>query len=144
MTRRWLRFSAVGLIGLGVQLTALAVLTRLGVHYLIATAIAVEIALLHNYAWHCRWTWAQRPRVSHRLLRFHLANGIISVTSNLLWMRALTGAWGMPAIPANLVAISATSLLNFALGDRWVFPRGPVTRQLAVQRANRRLQGLFQ
>ncbi len=125
MTRRWAKFSAVGLIGLGVQLAVLAVLTNLGVHYLLATAIAVEVALLHNYAWHRRWTWAERPPASNRLLRFHIANGLISLASNLVWMRVLTGAWGIPAIPANLVAIAATSLLNFALGDRWVFAAVP-------------------
>lgn len=120
-----MKFSVVGLIGLGVQLTALALLTKLGVHYLVATAMAVEVALLHNYAWHRRWTWAERPSASNRLLRFHLANGLISLASNLVWMWLLTGACGVPAVPANLAAIAATSLLNFALGDRWVFAAMP-------------------
>ena len=57
---RWLKFSAVGGIGIGVQLAVLSVLIRAGVHYLVATAIAVEIALLHNYVWHKHWTWAGR------------------------------------------------------------------------------------
>jgi putative flippase GtrA len=96
---------------------------KLGVHYLVATALAVEIALLHNYAWHRRWTWADRNPRSGRLLRFHLANGVVSLLSNLLWMRVLTGGLGVPAVPANLAAITVTSLLNFALGERWVFNR---------------------
>ncbi len=75
MTRRWLKFSAVGLVGVGVQLAVLALLTKSGVNYLVATAVAVEVALLHNYAWHRRWTWADRDARSGRLLRFHLANG---------------------------------------------------------------------
>ena len=123
MTRRWLKFSAVGLAGVGVQLVVLAMLTKLGVNYLVATAVAVEIALLHNYAWHCRWTWADRNARSGRLLRFHLANGLVSLVSNLVWMRVLTGALGVPAVPANLAAITVTSLLNFAMGERWVFTR---------------------
>ena len=131
--QRWLKFSAVGLIGVGVQLAVLAMLTKLGMHYLVATAVAVETALLHNYVWHRRWTWAdrtadrrggpmaERPAPPGRLLRFHLANGLVSMASNLVWMRVLTGLCGIPAVPANLAAIAATSLLNFALGDRWVF-----------------------
>ena len=122
---RWLKFSAVGLLGMGVQLAVLAVLIRAGLHYLLATAIAVETALLHNYAWHHRWTWADRTATREagagRLLRFHLANGVVSIASNVMWMSLLTGAWGIPAVPANLLAISATSLLNFTLGERWVF-----------------------
>lgn len=121
MTQRWLKFSAVGLIGMGVQLAVLAILLRWRAHYLLATALAVEIALLHNYVWHRRWTWAGREQGRASLLRFHLANGLLSLVSNLLWMRLLTGWWGMPAVPANVLAITATALLNFSLGERWVF-----------------------
>ncbi len=130
LVQRWFRFSVVGLVGIGVQLAMLAVLTRGGLHYLLATAIAVETAVLHNYAWHCRWTWVERgvapAAEADRLLRFHVANGLVSIVSNLLWMRLLTGVWGMPAVPANLLAIGATSLLNFALSERWVLkPASP-------------------
>ena len=118
---RWLKFSVVGGIGIGVQLAALAMLVHWRVHYLVATAAAVEIALLHNYVWHKYWTWAGRENRCGRLLRFHLANGLVSVLSNLLWMYVLTGWLQVPPVPANLVAIGATALLNFALGDRWVF-----------------------
>jgi putative flippase GtrA len=124
---RWLKFSAVGLIGAGVQLCALALLVNLGAHYLLATALGVEAAVLHNYAWHRRWTWAEREAPPGRLLRFHIANGLVSVGSNLAWMRVLTGVWGVPAVLANLVAIAATSVLNFALGDRWVFAVRPAS-----------------
>ena len=49
---RWLKFNAVGVLGAGVQLCVLAALHRWGVHYLLATALAVESAVLHNYLWH--------------------------------------------------------------------------------------------
>jgi putative flippase GtrA len=116
---RWLKFNAVGLMGVAVQLAALSVLVKLGAHYLAATALAVEIAVLHNYAWHIRWTWPDRER--GRLVRFHLANGLISIVLNLVLMRVLTGWLGVAVLPANLLAIAATSILNFVLGDRWVF-----------------------
>jgi len=121
VTSRWLKFSAVGLLGVAVQLAVIQILTRLGVHSLIATAAGVETALLHNYCWHRRWTWADRPSDRGRLWRFHLANGLVSLLSNLAWMRLFTGAWHIPPVPANLAAIALTSVLNFALGERWVF-----------------------
>jgi putative flippase GtrA len=136
VTQRWLKFSVVGLVGVGVQLAVLALLTKFGVNYLVATAIAVEIALLHNYAWHRRWTWADREARAGRLLRFHLANGVVSLVSNLVWMRVLTGGLGVPAVPANLAAITVTSLLNFALGERWVFTR-------STEGARGRVEGLL-
>jgi len=115
---RWLRFNAVGAIGMLVQLGVLAVLVKLGVHYLAATALAVEAAVLHNYAWHIRWTWKERRG---RLWRFHLANGLVSMTANLAWMRLFAGWLGIPPLAANLMAIALTSAVNFLVGDRWVF-----------------------
>jgi putative flippase GtrA len=121
-----LKFNAVGIIGAGVQLSALALLSRLELHYLLATALAVETAVLHNYAWHRAWTWKDRPGGGRPFLRFHLANGLTSLVSNLALMTLLTGWLGLKVVPANLIAITATSLLNFLLGDRWVFARATV------------------
>jgi putative flippase GtrA len=122
---RWLKFNAVGMLGAVVQLGVLALLTRLGVHYLIATALAVETALLHNFVWHVRWTWLDRPATSRwgALWRFQVANGAISLLSNLVLMRLFTGSLGWPVLMANLIAIAITSAVNFLLGDRWVFAR---------------------
>jgi putative flippase GtrA len=117
---RWLKFSAVGAVGVLVQLGLLALLVRLGVHYLAATALAVESAVLQNYYWHARWTWKGRDG---SVWRFHLANGLISVVSNLVWMRVFTGGLGIPPVLANLMAITQTSVANFWFGERWVFQR---------------------
>lgn len=121
----WLRFNAVGIAGMVVQVALLWVLTQAGVHYLAATALAVEAALLHNFFWHVRWTWKDREP---SLPRFHLANGLMSMLSNLVWMRVFAGWLEIPPAPANLLAITITSFANFVLGDRWVFARrnGPV------------------
>ena len=78
--RRWLKFSAVGWMGVGVQLCALTLLAgHLELHYLVATALAVECAIVHNYFWHERWTWGDRglggaPGRLSRLLRFNAAS----------------------------------------------------------------------
>ena len=117
---RWLKFNAVGAAGVVVQLGVLALLVQLGIHYLVATALAVEAAVLQNYYWHTRWTWKGREG---SLWRFHLANGLLSLISNLVWMRMFTGWLGIPPVPANLMAIALTSTANFFLGDRWVFAR---------------------
>jgi putative flippase GtrA len=80
----------------------------------------VEVAVLQNYYWHVRWTWKGRDG---SLWRFHLANGLMSVISNLIWMRIFTGWLGITPVAANLMAIALTSVANFLFGDRWVFPR---------------------
>jgi len=120
---RWMKFNAVGLMGVMVQLTVLQGLVKLGLHYLAATAIGVEIAVLHNYVWHTHWTWKDRgPAAGGNLLRFHLGNGLLSLAANVALMKVFAGWLGMPLIPANLTAIALASILNFLVGDLWVFP----------------------
>jgi putative flippase GtrA len=122
---RWITFNAVGAIGFAVQLLLLAGLMRLRLHYLVATVMAVEAAVLQNFAWHERWTWRDRDVGGAgsvaRLWRFHALNGLVSLLGNLAMMRSLVGELGMPAMPANLVAVLVCSTVNFALGDRFVW-----------------------
>jgi len=113
----------VGALGFVVQLALVAALTEVarwpapG-----ATALAVEVAVLHNFVWHWRWTWRDRSgsRVASQLLRFHLANGITSLAGNVLLSTVLTCA-GLRPVLTNGVAVGVMSVANFALADRWVF-----------------------
>ncbi|MBV9574405.1 MAG: GtrA family protein [Acidobacteriales bacterium] len=123
---RLLKFALVGAIGIGVQLAVLAALSAMNVNYLAATAIAVECALLHNFLWHCSFTWADRTRGMGRepwvrLLRFHLSNGGVSLGGNLLLMRLFVGVAGMGKISSNALAIALCSSANFALSNWFVF-----------------------
>ena len=125
--RHCVRFYAVGVIGVVVQLAALALFkSGLRMDYLLATALAVEVAVLHNYIWHERWTWADRTgSVSTgrlgRILRFHLTNGVVSMFGNLVLMQLLVGRMRIPYLLANLLSITLCSLLNFLAADRFVF-----------------------
>lgn len=124
---RWMKFNAVGGIGIGVQLAALAVFRSwLKLDYLMATALAVEIAVIHNFLWHERFTWADRPaaRFAHSLIRlakFNATNGAVSIAGNLLLMRLLVGKLKFNYLLSNCAAIVVCSLVNFLLSDRLVF-----------------------
>jgi len=125
MRLRFWRFNGVGIVGFAVQLGVLALMLRLHVHYLAATAIAVEAAVLHNFLWHQRWTWWDRPVAGRerlaRLGRFHALNGVVSLVGNVVLMRVLVGALGVPPIPANLAAVLACAIVNYTASDRLVF-----------------------
>ncbi len=124
---RWLKFNFVGGLGIGVQLAALWVLVHWAhLHYMAATAVAVETAVLHNFGWHERFTWKKRGggsrrAVGGRLLRFQVANGLISLAGNLAIMRLLVGVLGVNPLIGNGVAIAVCSLANFAAGEWFVF-----------------------
>lgn len=123
---RLLRFSLVGGLGVGVQLGVLAALTATKINYLLATALAVEVAVLHNFLWHQHFTWADRAGTGMwaslaALLRFHLSNGLISIVGNLLLMRLLVTEFRLPVLRANLATITLCFVANFLASDRWVF-----------------------
>ena len=125
---RWLKFNSVGAIGVGVQLAVLTLLAgRLGANYLVATALAVETAVLHNFMWHEKWTWADRLGTSGwrgrlgRLLQFNLTTGAVSIVGNLVFMRVFVGMLDIHFLAANLMTIATCSILNFLVSDRIVF-----------------------
>jgi putative flippase GtrA len=127
--RRWIAFNLVGALGVLIQLSTLAALTGgLGLHYLVGTGLAVEAAVLHNFVWHEHWTWSDRlghdkQGMWKRLVRFHLANGVLSIGGNLILMRLFVGSWSMNYAVANTVTITICSFLNFLASDRFVFQR---------------------
>lgn len=119
------RFTLVGAIGMVVQLAALALLHhRMPGHYLIASAAALELTLVHNFIWHIHYTWRDRLRDVRWLdafVRFHLSNGAVSIAGNLAVMWVMVRHAHLPVLVANLIAIGGCSMLNFGLGDRWAF-----------------------
>jgi len=122
---RWSKFNLVGALGMAVQLGLLALLNCwMPGHYLVASAVAVEFTLLHNFAWHLKYTWRDRREKStpwSQLIRFHLSNGLVSMVGNLALMRLLVDTVRMPVLAANGVSILCCSLVNFGLGENWVF-----------------------
>jgi putative flippase GtrA len=124
---RWLKFYAVGGIGIGVQLLVLAALTsELHLDYLLATALAVEAAVVHNFVWHEHFTWADRAagKGSARFVKFNLTTGAFSIAGNLILMKVLVGLLGLPYLAANGITVATFSFVNFLVSDRFVFRAG--------------------
>jgi putative flippase GtrA len=122
---RWLKFNLVGAIGMVFQLATLALLNRCAPgHYLLVSAAAVELTLLHNLVWHLHYTWRDRRNnsaLAGQLMRFHLSNGLVSMLGNLALMRVLVDGAHIPIIASNCLAILCCSIVNFCLGNRWAF-----------------------
>jgi putative flippase GtrA len=125
---RFLRFSAAGLGGFAVQIATLSALTHLlGVHYVTATVIAVEAAILVNFFWHERWTWGARVRgfggveVLGRLLKFNALTAVTSIASSVVVTTFLVETVSMGPIVANSISVIVLGALNFVGSDRFVF-----------------------
>ena len=135
---RWTAFNLVGFAGMAVQLAVVAFLVRvMGMHYLFATGLAVEAAILHNFAWHHHWTWSDRPPSSRRelalrLARFHVLNGAVSLAGNIGLTAVCTGLLHVDAIVSNTIAIAVCSLVNFRASEVMVFRSAPIVALLML------------
>ena len=127
---QWLRFgrfNLVGLLGAALQLLVFFVLIRaFQIPAGAAAALAVEIAVLHNFLWHERFTWHDREPASlrqraARLWRFHAGNGLISLLGNTVIVAIAVEWLHAPAVPAAVAAIAVCVPANFLVADRWVY-----------------------
>jgi len=126
--RHWLKFNVVGVFGFALQTAVLFVLTHSihSINYLMATVLAVELAVLNNFVWHQRWTWNDRPTTTRkqgfrRLVKFNITTGAVSIGGNLIFMSLLVGQLGLPVNGANVITVPACSVLSFFLADRVAF-----------------------
>lgn len=124
--KRIVKFYFVGAIGIVVQLLVLTGLkSGLKLSYLSATLLAVEAAVVHNFLWHERFTWAERRSGAalSRFLKFNLSNGAVSMMGNVLGMAQLAGVAKINYLLANFISIGGCSLMNFLVSHRMVFLR---------------------
>jgi putative flippase GtrA len=138
MVMRLLRFSVAGLIGFLVQVAAIALLVSFtSMHYLIATILAVEVAILINFAWHDRWTWRDRPAANERerwvrLARFNAMTGLTSIAGSVMVTLVLVELLSLSPIVANIISVIALGGLNFAGANTLVFRAGVAAAMLAI------------
>jgi putative flippase GtrA len=122
---RWGKFNLVGAMGMGLQLTLLALFNHwMAGHYLYASAAAIEVTLLHNFMWHLNYTWRDRRDGAtrlRRLARFHFSNGFVSMLGTLTLMRMLVHEARLTLLVSNVIAIICCSVANFCLGNKWAF-----------------------
>jgi len=126
---RFVRFNAVGGLGIVVQLTVIWLLTGVTqTPVALATALGVAAAVVNNFVWHRQWTWRDRlddsGSTSAAFARFALANGMVSLIGNVAVMSALAQTTSLHPVPANLIAIAVCGVANYFIGDNLVFRAG--------------------
>ena len=132
-------FNLVGAMGAVLQSTCLALLIKLtDIHYIAASGLAVEAAILHNFAWHALWTFSDRmardcthagsvqhavgwENIPRSFAKYQLQAGAVSIPGNLSLMWLFSGVLHVPLLPANLACILACSWANYYLADRFSF-----------------------
>jgi putative flippase GtrA len=116
----------VGVLGFALQLAVLQGLTTVGLGYIVATAIAVELTILHNFVWHELYTWCDAGALGDkqraaRLVRFNAWTAIVSVGGNVMLTWLFVSTLHFPLVVGNASAVCVLAALNYVVADRWVF-----------------------
>ncbi len=144
---RFLKFGIVGSSGILVNQGVLYVAQELvfhvqrtadGVDWLrlnLSLALAIFFATLNNFFWNRLWTWADRKHHYPRLWLVQFGQYAAACWLSIVLQVLLTNllAPHFYIYLANLIAIVATSVLNFVLNDIWTFGRMKLLRAEPVQ-----------
>jgi putative flippase GtrA len=114
--------------GYALQIGAIALLTRsFDCHSIVATAIGLELAALHNFFGHSRWTWSRHPPVTLRDWAIRYGRYQLAKTASLVVNLAITALIAslvpIPIEIANTLAVVMCALPNYLVAERLVFTR---------------------
>jgi len=120
--RRFLQFGLVGASGLVVDMGLLYVLfDGLGLGLTRSAVVAAELAIVNNFFWNDRWTFADRSRQQRRrrqtikrFLKFNLICGL-GLLLKVGLLNLFFNGLGWNAYGANLLAIVLVTVWNFGL-----------------------------
>lgn len=115
------KFLIVGGLGAFVNTGILVILYHLlHLALVVASALATELAIGHNYLWNDRWTFGRRGPSLSRFAKFNLVSlGGQCVTVVTLWI--LVQHAGLHYVVANLIAIGLAVVWNFSVNLRWTW-----------------------
>lgn len=122
--RRFMEFCIVGLSGVLVNMFFLWFFTEVvGLHYMLSSPAAVELAIINNFTWNHIWTFRKSKNKSHVLTRFGKFNviSIIGLFVNLLVLYSLTEFLGLYYLFSNLFGIVSAVLWNYFLNVNWTW-----------------------
>jgi putative flippase GtrA len=122
-TRKFVVFGIVGGIGAVLNTAILFVLTTFGMHYLAASLIATEAAIVSNFFGNHMFTFkdSKEAHLGKRFLIFQ-AVSMISLVCTLVVLWILTSNFGERFLLIwNLIAIITASLLNFTLNLKYTW-----------------------
>ena len=116
-----LRFLAIGgaCYGIGL-LTLVALVSGLGIHYLVANLVALAIAYPAGYMLNRRLNFKSWQPVGAELRRYYLANGA-TFAASFAAIAAMVDLFHFHYVMANILATIAQTVANFALAKWWVF-----------------------
>jgi dolichol-phosphate mannosyltransferase len=118
------RFGLVGGVGFAVNLAVYALCVHaLGFDYHVAAVAAWVVAVLNNFYLNRHWTFdARGGRARFQAMRFFVVS-LVAFGCSLLLLTLLVESAGLAKIPAQALAVAASTPLNFLGNKLWSFRR---------------------
>jgi putative flippase GtrA len=116
------QFGLVGGVGFAVNLAVYALLVHsTGIDYHVASAVAWLVAVINNFVLNRHWTFdAREDRAHFQALRFLVVSLVAFAFSQLLLTLLVEGG-GIGKVPAQALAVAASTPLNFLGNKLWSF-----------------------
>jgi putative flippase GtrA len=116
------RFGVVGGVGFAVNLAVYAVCVRaLGIDYHVAAVAAWLVAVMNNFVLNRHWTFdAGGGRAGFQAVRF-VAVSLVAFGFSLILLTLLVETVGVAKVPAQALAVAASTPLNFLGNKLWSF-----------------------
>jgi putative flippase GtrA len=120
MAAQWSRFAAVGVSNTALSTLVFGLLTRAGLHYLPASAVAFSLGALNSYALNRRFTFRSRAARAPELGRFVFVQ-LIGLAIDLVLLSVAIDGIGLPRLAAQVAVFPAASAVTFVLCRQWAF-----------------------
>jgi putative flippase GtrA len=121
-----IRFGLVGGAGFAVNLLVYALFVHvLSTPYQIAAVLAWLVAVLNNFVLNRHWTFdASAGRLHFQAIRFFVVSLAAFVLVNLVLLTLLVEDAGLAKVPAQALAVAASTPFNFLGNKLWSFRTG--------------------
>jgi putative flippase GtrA len=121
-----IRFAMVGGLGFVVNLAVYALFVHaLSTPYQVAAVLAWLVAVINNFVINRHWTFdASAGRVHFQAMRFFVVSLAAFLLVNLVLLTLLVEDAGVAKVPAQALAVAASTPFNFLGNKLWSFRMG--------------------
>src|SRR6056297_450536 len=111
----FIKFSLVGLSGVGVNLAVYSFLIYFDIYYLLAATLSFLVAVSNNFYWNFIWTFkdrAEHKTVSKKYIHFFLVS-LFNYFVNISILKIMVSVFAYNKLFSQVIAIGTASVLNF-------------------------------
>ena len=123
-SKTFLRFAAVGAIGVVVNLVSFTLLINMGLNKFAASPVAIELSIITNFLLNNFWTFSERDmndKIHIRGLKFNIVSfAALGVSYGTFLVLSALDPSGIPQVHQAAGIVPAT-LINYFLNSYWTF-----------------------